>query len=175
MKRIVPLGIIIAGLAVCALLVLDPCTGRLSSAREAESQSFKLRWEVRAAACSLDWHPVVVFKSAPAGSNEWREVMTSWTDEPSAIPSDKCLNFIDAQTGYVYFNEKYAVTSDRGQTWTVWDAKRQLSHAAGSSIYISDVNIGADGYGWMQLTIYSNQPSLRKLSTKDYGYHWEIE
>lgn len=175
MKRIIPVIIILAALSIIAFQRLDFCKNTVHFSREYESARFKLRWEVRSAGCSLEWRPAVVFMSAPIGSSDWQEIITGWTDEPHATPSDKSIKFLDASSGYVFYDEKFAVTTDSGQSWAVWDASQQKSYRDFKSIFIEDVTLGIDGRGQMRLRVADANQPLRKLDTSDYGKSWREE
>jgi hypothetical protein len=118
------------------------------------------------------------FLSAPVGSDNWREIFTAHHDDPNPIPRDN-VRFADAQVGYVYFGPRYAVTTDAGRTWQVWDAREAKKHLPFEKykLYPSIVEavIGSDGHGRMRLyslTGYAvNQPELR---TDDYGRSWQM-
>jgi hypothetical protein len=61
-----------------------------------------------------------VFQSAQNGSIRWREITRQLFDEPNAPPT-KQIRFVGEDVGYLFFQLKYAVTTDAGTTWSVFD------------------------------------------------------
>jgi hypothetical protein len=46
---------------------------------------------------------------------------------------------------HVYFNDHYAVTTDGGQSWTLWNASKNLHVGSGESLFIHDVTVNSEG------------------------------
>jgi hypothetical protein len=172
MKRVLPVIIALAAVAFITIQRFDLCSGEVYFPQEYKSTSFKLRSEVRGSGCSLDWHPLVVFEAAPAESEEWQEVMTGWTDEPNTVPSENQVRFIDERTGYLYFNDQYAVTTDEAKSWSVWQARQYFAQDK-EDIFIDKVEVQANGQGWMSLTVPSAMGFHRLLRTRDFGRSWQ--
>jgi len=126
-----------------------------------------------------EWNPVglvngayYVSKSAPLQSDKWVEIMTFRHDDPDPINREG-VNFVNEDTAFVYMVRQFAVTTDAGNNWTVWDASKDknLSVRLNYEI-IKNVKIRADGSGEMLLqSISSGEPS-RTLFTIDYGRTW---
>jgi hypothetical protein len=53
---------------------------------------------------------------------EWREILTVRTDEPISIPREN-IRFVDDQICLFFHDNYYAVTSDSGRSWSIWDAQ----------------------------------------------------
>jgi hypothetical protein len=177
MKRIIPATIILVSLAVMAFWKLNPCSAnKVFYSQEERSPVFQLRWQVRDPGCSLDWHPQVVFESAPAGSHEWREIFTGSTDEPHATPGTDRLRFFGERGGYVSWDNQFAVTIDGGKSWSVWDARRDYLGRKANSMFIHETYVEPSGNGRMRLYIYyDNGTESRQLHTSDYGRSWQTD
>lgn len=169
MRRVIPL--IIAFIAALALAVEKACPSKVYYAHEVTSPTFRMEWEVRDG-FSLENDPFdVVFKSAPVGSTRWKEITKSWTDEPAATPGGDCMRFINDRTGYLFYNEKYAVTTDGGQSWAVWDAKKEMRAV---SCFIDGVRLESDGQGSMSLSCITHSGDIQnQLITNDFGRSWK--
>ncbi|HEV2664040.1 MAG TPA: hypothetical protein VG324_03975, partial [Blastocatellia bacterium] len=59
-----------------------------------------------------------VFQSAQIGSDRWRDIMVFRHDDPDPIPRDQ-IRFVYESTGYVFMGWMYAVTTDKGASWSV--------------------------------------------------------
>jgi hypothetical protein len=120
-------------------------------------------------------HFFFVFESATVGSGGWFEFMTVKNDSSIPVPREQ-IRFVSDEIAYVFMNEKYAVTTDLGRTWTVWEAiPRNLSQLQ-SAANIRDVQINVDGTGNMHLgSLLNGQITSLTVSTKDYGHHWNSE
>jgi hypothetical protein len=64
---------------------------------------------------------------------------------------------------------KFAVTTDGGMTWSVWDAVKNLPDCAD----IKDVQIEPSGDGIMQLLSFTKQ-KVPVLRSKDFGKSWGV-
>ena len=71
----------------------------------------------------------------------------------------------------------YAVTTDGANTWSVWDALRDLPGCAEREEenygYIERVSISNDGAGVMYLNPI-RWKEVTQLRTQDWGKHWSI-
>jgi hypothetical protein len=116
-----------------------------------------------------------VFDSAQVGSDRWREVLTFIHDDPVTIPRDQ-IRLVNAQVGYVFMGWMYAVTTDGGTTWSVWNAEKDLPDWQCCNYnLIKDVRVAADGTGRMTLNpISERRGEVPELHTRDYGRHWSV-
>ena len=116
-----------------------------------------------------------VFQSATAASDNWDEIMTFRHDDPIEIPRNQ-IRFANDQLGYVFMGWMYAVTTDGGRNWTVWNAEQDLPGWDCCNYgLVEDVEIGADGAGKMKLhRIPGRQGEVPELNTQDYGRHWSV-
>lgn len=117
-----------------------------------------------------------IFQSAPIGSENWQQIMDLKFDDPVPIPREQ-VRFVGDRIGYAFMGETYAVTTDGGHTWTLWNSDAELRDRVDvRSRSIERVNVSADGTGIMHL--YANpfqQGAAPTLRTQDYGRHWSLE
>jgi hypothetical protein len=112
------------------------------------------------------------FESSTKGTAAWHEIATFRTDDAIDLPQDQ-VRFLNDEIGYLFLGWMYAVTTDGGQTWSVWDAKRDLPGWVGDDYgLIEDVTIERDGTGRTQSAPGGDRMQRRLLRTKDYGRHW---
>jgi hypothetical protein len=71
----------------------------------------------------------------------------------------------------------YAVTTDSGRSWSIWDAQKDLSYRQHNVWpYIKDVHIEPDGSGSMTLPPRVDDGArVPALYTNDYGRTWSVE
>jgi photosystem II stability/assembly factor-like uncharacterized protein len=107
-----------------------------------------------------------VFQSADMDSDNWADIVTYKQDDPDPIPCDR-IRFLGDKTAYVFMEQMFAVTSNNGRAWKVWDiAKDPVWHRAG----IEDIQLSESGIGTMTLRIIGDNRAV--LRTNDYGHHW---
>lgn len=56
-----------------------------------------------------------LFEATPAGSDQWREIMTFRHDDDPKISADQ-VRYVNDNIGYVFMGWMYAVTTDAGRT-----------------------------------------------------------
>lgn len=116
-----------------------------------------------------------VFQSAPVKSEEWTDIMTFRHDDPVSIPQNQ-VRFVNDRIGYVFMGWKYAVTTDGGATWTVWDAYENMPEWKCCHYkLIEDVRVEANGNGSMIINPALRELGFTDLYTKDYGRHWDAK
>jgi hypothetical protein len=117
-----------------------------------------------------------VFESAAVGSNDWREIVTFRHDDQPKIPADQ-VRFVNDQIGYLFMGWIFAVSTDGGVTWSVWDANKDLPHWQCCNYkLIRDVTIANNGTGVLKLNpIQDRRGEVPELRTNDYGQHWRAE
>jgi hypothetical protein len=160
---------------VISMLVFGPYMGRVIESWETSNQTFKVRVDSHAEENTFVGGAYYVFRSAPSGSDAWREIMTFRHDDPNPIPRDQ-VHFVNDRVGYVFMGWMYAVTTDSGASWTVWDAEKDLPKWDCCNYrLIATVKIEASGTGTMILDpIHQRQGEVRQLHTKDFGQHWNL-
>jgi hypothetical protein len=93
-------------------------------------------------------------------------------DDPITIPHDS-VRFISDKVGYVFLGWKCAVTNDGGQTWSVWDADKDVPHWSCCNYgLIRAVELSVQGRGKMTLHTIPGRNEPTELMTEDYGKHW---
>lgn len=113
-----------------------------------------------------------VFESTTPEINNWNEFMEFRQDDPVGFNSDS-VKFLNSQVAYVYIGWKFAVTTNAGKNWIVWDGS--LKDLPGRINYrlIDSVSILEDGTGEMYLKFLYPEHSIQKLVTKDFGKTWD--
>jgi hypothetical protein len=108
--------------------------------------------------------------------NNRREIMTFRHDDPVPINKNGVV-FPSDDIGYVFMGWMYAVTTDGGSSWHVWNADKDLpGWECCNHELIQDVDIAPDGTGTMKLNPIRQRPGeVPALRTKDYGRHWIVE
>jgi len=175
MKRILPMIITLVALVIAAIGITKPWIGGVTETWESQSQHFKIRVDRRAERDAFLPGAFYVFQSAASDSGQWREVMTFRHDDPVPIPREQ-VGFVNDRVGYVFVGWMYAVTTDGGETWTVWDAGKDLPNWVCCNYgLIKGVRLEPDGAGVMTLDpIPQRRGEVPELRTKDYGRHWSL-
>ena len=141
---------------------------------EASNQTFKVRIrKFDENASVVLGHNYFTVEAAASGSNKWHEFLAWRADNGGSIPRDR-VQFVDHQTAYAFINSEYAVTTDAGHTWTVWDARKHVTNPKYlDQTLIKEVHLASDGRGRMTVGYPTESgPALAELSTTDYGAHW---
>ena len=117
-----------------------------------------------------------MYESTAIGSENWRQFMTFRHDDPIPIPREQ-IRFASSQVGYVFVGWMYAVTTDSGSNWSVWNAKEDLLNWQCCNYkLIQDVHLKNDGIGMMRLNpITQRRGEVPELHTVNYGQHWEVK
>ena len=90
-------------------------------------------------------------------------------DEP--IPIDKnTIGFVNDAVGYVSMINRFAVTTDGGTEWSVWNVSRTEGLKDDRSCRIQSVSIQQDGAGTMDIKC---NKSAVVLYTRDFGVSWK--
>jgi len=160
---------------VISMLVFGPYMGRVIESWEKSNQTFKVRVDSHAEENTFVGGAYYVFRSAPSGSDTWREIMTFRHDDPNPIPRDQA-QFVNDSVGYVFMGWMYAVTTDGGASWSIWNAEKDLPKWLCCNYgLIASVNLQSDGTGTMILApIPKRQGEVPQLHTKDFGKHWNL-
>jgi hypothetical protein len=154
-------------------LFRSPSIGQLVDTWETTNSTFKIRVN-KYTEKNGGFNPgaYYVFQAAKKDQADWVDIMVFRHDDPVDIPRDQ-VRFINDQIGYVFMGWLYAVTTDGGGTWFVWDAEKELrGQLRANYALISDVRIETDGTGTMILNPITQQQNRVELRTKDYGQHW---
>lgn len=152
---------------------------RLYDQKEIANETFKMRISAYREALAIPPGVYFVFQSAPIKTEEWRKIMTVTGDE--GIPVDPThLRFVGPEIGYGFMSNFYAVTTDAGMNWTIWDGVKHIPveyyEQHNLSPYIEDIELHPDGTGKMRMhKSFSKRDRGPDLVTKDYGVNWYIE
>jgi len=150
--------------------------GPLRDKWELENKGFRIRiTEYEEKHPAFLTHFYYVFESMPAGESRWREVMTFEHDDDVSMRDQ--VRFVDDRIAYAFMGWIYAVTTDGGGTWSVWDAAKDLRNWECCNYrLIRAVQVAADGQGTMTLNpIPQRRGEVPQLHTRDYGQHWAVE
>ncbi len=121
-----------------------------------------------------------VCQSTSVRSDNWRTVLTVKTDEPHPIKRDR-VRLMSNRIGYIFMGSFYMVTTDRGDTWSIWDGHKNLPdqqyrEQLNISPYIEEIEMQSNGVGVMRLYKYfSERERGPDLVTSDYGLHWLVK
>lgn len=139
-----------------------------SEAYKVSSSNFELRVLQKR---TLLFNYTYLFQSCNTRNRECKDVF-EYTSDPDAV--NEMIRIVDNSTGYIKSNRIFGITRDAGTTWTFseLDTILRMSEDASNCTFIRDLNIEANGDGWMKLRSCSKaQP--KSLVTKDYGVTWE--
>ncbi|HEV3470805.1 MAG TPA: hypothetical protein VG148_15895 [Pyrinomonadaceae bacterium] len=167
--------IVAANWGVISMLAFGPHMGDVAESWETSNQTYKLRIDRRAEVNSFVPGAYYVFRSAPSGSDAWREIMTFRHDDAVPIPREQA-RFVNDRVGYVFMGWMAAFITDGGASWSVWSADKDLPNWRCCNYrLIKDVRLESDGTGVMILNpISRSRGEVPELRTKDYGRHWSL-
>jgi hypothetical protein len=152
-----------------------PRVGKVVESWETSNQGFRVRVDQHSEESSFLAGAYYVFRSAPSGTEEWRDVMTFRHDDPVPIPRDQ-IRFVNDRVGFVFMGWMYAATTDGGSSWSVWDARTDLPNwQCCNYTLIQAVHLETTGKGTMTLKpIRDRSGEVPELHTSDYGRHWSM-
>lgn len=171
MKRIVPLAIIL--LSLLAIIAGDT-SDRRGNVFSTTTQEFNDKPLVRVVAhnekyCFGNCGAIYVFQSYRNG--EWREITSFRHDDPVNF-SGKSVRVVNDSIFYFSFGWIYAVTTDGGKTWSIWDAEKNLpGWKCCNYRLIENVEIEESGAGKMKLNAIK-EGDASFLYTEDFGKTW---
>jgi hypothetical protein len=112
-----------------------------------------------------------VFEAKKNDEQHWREIFVFLHDDPIPI-DEEGIRFVNDRVAYVYMSWMYAVTTDGGETWSVWDgSKYPLERGRIGFNAIQNVKLLENGEGTMRLKLVANNDPIF-LRTKDFGINW---
>ncbi|MBA3351999.1 MAG: hypothetical protein H0U23_06160 [Blastocatellia bacterium] len=110
-----------------------------------------------------------VFESARLSSTDWHRIAVFRHDDPVPIPRDQ-IRFISDKIAYVFMGWVYAVTTDAGTNWSVWEAPGKIQNYR----LIQDVELRGTGVGTMRCEVIASRGyETQEFKTDDYGRTWE--
>ncbi len=150
-----------------------PRPGEVMETWEAANESVKIQIIARHEKNNFLEGGYYTFRSARVGSDIWQEIMTFRHDDPVAIPTDQ-VHFVNDQIAFGFMGWMYAVTTDGGKSWSVWDAKKDLPNWECCNYgLIKQVNVHPEGRGTMIFSVIDpGRGEVPELQTTDYGRHW---
>jgi len=115
------------------------------------------------------------FESRSSDRKDWVTVMQFRHDDPVPIPRENA-KFLNSDTAFVFMGWKYAVTTDGGKHWHVWNAEKDLAGWSCCNYgLIQQLELSQDGNGKMILnTIPGRHDEVAELVTSDFGRHWNM-
>lgn len=121
-----------------------------------------------------------IFETKARDEENWREFMRFRDDNPEPIDEDRSkfvndrVTFVNDQVAFVYMGWMYAVTTDAGRSWNLWDG---IDHPfqKGRMGYngIQEIKLLENGEGTMRVRLIGND-ELIEPNTRDYGVSWSV-
>ncbi|HVF86456.1 MAG TPA: hypothetical protein VM866_02660 [Pyrinomonadaceae bacterium] len=176
MKRVLPCIIAVVALGVFLAGVSKPWRAGVTESWEGANGGFKMRIERSAEIFSFSpGRAKFALKSVSDDFSSWKEITTFRHHDPDQVPSPQ-LHFMGGRVGFMFVGWKYAVTTDAGATWNVWDGQKDLpTWKCCDDGLIRDVVLRPDGTGSMRLRVTDVRPVDKAwLNTDDYGKHWAM-
>src|SRR5215475_10778411 len=152
MKKVAVAIIALVALTIISCWYTRPYLGEIRETYETSNHAFRVRVNRHAEENGgFVAGAYYVFQSAPMGSDQWRDVMIFRHDDPDPIPRDQ-IRFLNENIGYAFMGWMYAVTTDQGASWSVWDALRDLPKWQCCNYrLVGDVKLEMNGTGVMKL------------------------
>ena len=171
--KIIAVSILLALFAGCILLNRPHKSNTITERLETGNGAFKIRVTQYAEENGFPTGAYYVFQSANKGSEDYHDIFTYRHDDPVDIPRDQ-VRFMNDKVAYVFMGWMYAITTDAGDTWSVWNANTDLSkRACCNRGAVKDVRLAPNGSGTMMINVGDNQEP--DLCTTDYGQHWTVD
>lgn len=113
------------------------------------------------------------FESRSRDRKDWVTVMQFRHDDPIPIPKENA-KFLNSEAAFLFMGWKYAVTTDGGKHWRVWNAEKDLAGWQCCNYgLIKQVELSQNGNGKMILDpIPGRRGEVAELFTSDFGDHW---
>ena len=113
-----------------------------------------------------------VFEAKPNGSDKWREIMTAITDDDVPIPREQ-VRFISDRAAYVFMTDKYAITTNGGHSWFIWNANDSIRNPQyPGQFFIKEVLVNPDGSGTLIVASRSADKQTMQFRTEDFRHMW---
>lgn len=164
--------------AMCALILVSACRPgpwyRLVDTWDRDANGVKMRLRKFADRSTFQSQCYFVIDAGISGSSTWKEILT-WYDEGCSLMQRERIQFVGRRVVYAFDYSSYAVTTDAGGHWSVWDVSSTASELrANHTIYLTQIDVSQDGTGKMVLTYYTDVPGIfhAQYRTSDYGLHW---
>lgn len=113
-----------------------------------------------------------VFEAKAQGSSEWHEIMRTREDEDVPIPREQ-VRLISDRAAYVFMTDKYAITTNSGDSWSIWKADDGITSLKyPGEFFIKEVLVNPDGSGALVLASSSAARQTVQFRTNDFGHSW---
>ena len=173
--------VLVAAVLIVGTVVLwlhrrfSPRIGPIVDGRDASNQTFKIHVDEHLEENAFLPGTYYIFRSAPLGSNAWHDIMTFYYDDTPDIDRAQ-IRFINDRLAFIFIGWTFAVTTDAGATWSVWNAGTDLPNWECCNYrLITDVTLNSDGTGTMTLNpIQNRRGEVPQLRTRDFGRHWSV-
>jgi len=109
-----------------------------------------------------------VFEAKEKDKPTWKKFLVVPGDDPEPIDK-KSITLVNEKTGYAFMHRNFAVTTDAGNIWSLWDVSKIDALKGDRSCWIDQVSISENGNGTMEVQC---DKSRNILSTKDFGTVW---
>lgn len=94
------------------------------------------------------------------------------TDDDTTIPRNQ-VRVVSEEAAYIFMEDKYAVTTNGGASWHVWNVKDGVSKIEyPGQFFITEVAVNPDGTGTLTVVPRSSDRQALKLKTEDFGHSW---
>lgn len=121
-----------------------------------------------------------IFETKGQDDEEWRQFMAFRHDNPDPIDEDRSkfvgdrVEFVSDRIAFVYVGWMYAVTTDAGRSWALWDGidyrfpKGRMGYDG-----IQGIKLLTNGVGVMKVKLIGTDEHL-ELHTENYGVNWLV-
>jgi hypothetical protein len=111
------------------------------------------------------------FDALDAGGR-WKRVMSVWHDANGSMPLEN-VRSVDSRTGYLFLVDPVAVSTDGGETWSVFNTSKYFNCGWDGCAPIKDVSLSATGVGSLAGLKRNGTEWLEyRLETTDFGRTW---
>ena len=109
--------VVVVAVVVAAnwMFLSRPYMGKVIESWETSNQAFRVRVDQHSEENSFVPGAYYVFRSAPPGTEDWRDIMTFRHDDPIPIPRDQ-IRFVNDRVGFVFIELH---TNDYGRHWSL--------------------------------------------------------
>ena len=156
------------------MLALSSCSrqGKEISRWEYPDSSIHIRVIEREEAGNFLNGAYFIFESLSPIDNKWHHIVTFRHDDQIDIPHE-AIAVKNANVAYIAIGWMFAITTDSGRKWSVWNAAKDLPGWRLNYKFIQRVDLDPNGNGTMILHHIPEKPGeSSKLYTRDYGRSW---
>ncbi len=111
-------------------------------------------------------------------SSNWQQIVKIHHDDPLYVSSDN-IRIVNEQVGYSFWVNTFVVTTDGGQTHSIWSVEKDLpdfklpEKQYSNWATIEHITVLQDGTGHMWLKRSQNEnDTITRLATTDFGQNW---